>query len=186
MMIEREMLEELKEQWKEEVKAELLNEIEQSKHIKVLGREELQKLFNCDKFKMNKIMSGDNKPPVVYIGRDYYTTEQQMIEYFEKKEDTSANNTSTNNRGRKSNASKNKIMGYEIYSELKVLHKEDLMKMFKMGRTKFLQFIKEGTFPVKIIGQDCYITEKKLQEWFYKFTDTTVALPKYGMKKKTK
>ena len=186
MMIEREMLEELKEQWKEEVKAELLNEIEQSKHIKVLGREELQKLFNCDKFKMNKIMSGDNKPPVVYIGRDYYTTEQQMIEYFEKEDDTSTNNTSANNRGRKSNASKNKIKGYETYSELNVLHKEDLMKMFKMGRTKFLQFIKTDKIPVKIIGQDCYITEKKLQEWFYKFTDTTVALPKYGIKKKAK
>ena len=180
-MIEREMLEELKEQLKEEVKAELLNEIEQSKHIKVLGREELQELFNCDRFKMNKIMSGKNKPPVVYIGRDYYTTEQQMIEYFE-----SEDNTKINNRGRKSNASKNKIMGYEIYSELKVLHKEDLMKMFKMGRTKFLQVIKTKTFPVKIIGQDCYITEKKLQEWFYKFTDTTVVLPKYGEKKKAK
>ena len=186
MMIEKEIIEELKQQWKEEVKAELLVELKNSKCIKVLGREELQKLFKCDRFKMNQIMSSDNTPSVVYIGRDYYTTEQQMIEYFEKKEDTSANNTSTNNRGRKSNASKNKIMGYEIYSELKVLHKEDLMKMFKMKRTKFLEVIKTGTFPVKVIGQECYITEKKLQEWFYKFTDTTVALPKYGMKKKTK
>ena len=181
MMIEREMLEELKEQWKEEVKEELLNEIEQSKHIKVLGREELQKLFNCDKFKMNQLMNSENKPPVVYIGRDYYTTEQQMIEYFEKK-----NNTSTNNRGRKSNASKNKVMGYEIYSDLKVLHKEDLIKMFKMGRTKFLQFVKTGTFPVKIIGQDCYITERKLQEWFCAKENETVNLPKYGEKKKAK
>lgn len=177
MMIEREMLEELKEKLKEEVKAELLNEIEQSKHIKVLGREELQELFNCDRFKMNKIMSGDNKPPVVYIGRDYYTTEQQMIEYFEA-EDSKAKN--------KKKLSKTEAMGYNYYSDLKVLHKEDLMKMFKMGRTKFLQVIKTKTFPVKIIGQDCYITEKKLQEWFYKFTDTTVALPKYGMKKKAK
>lgn len=180
-MIEREMLEELKEQWKEEVKAELLNEIKQSKHIKILSREELQKLFNCDRFKLNKIMSGDNKPPVVYIGRDYYTTEQQMIEYFEKEDDTSINS-----RGRKSNASKNKIKGYEIYSELNVLHKEDLMKMFKMGRTKFHQFVKTGIFPVKIIGQDYYITERKLQEWFYEKKNETVKLPKYGEKKKKK
>ena len=169
MMIEKEIIEELKQQWKEEVKAELLVELKNSKCIKVLGREELQKLFKCDRFKMNQIMSSDNTPSVVYIGRDYYTTEQQMIGYFERED---------NNKRRKNKVSNNQVMGYEFYSDLKVLYKKDLMKMFKMKRTKFLEFIKTGTFPVKVIGQECYITEKKLQEWFYNVANTKITLSK--------
>ncbi len=168
-MIEKEMIEELKEQWREEVKAELYVELKSLKYIKVLGRQELMKLFNCDRFKMNEIMNSDNRPPVVYIGRDYYTTEQQMIEYFERED---------NNKRRKNKVSNNQVMGYEFYSDLKVLYKKDLMKMLKMKRTKFLEFIKTGTFPVKVIGQECYITEKKLQEWFYNVADTKITLSK--------
>ena len=168
-MIEKEIIEELKPQWKEEVKAELCAEIKSLKCIKILGRAELQKLFKCDRFKMNQIMSSDNRPPVVYIGRDYFTTEQQMIEYFELEE---------NKKKCKNKIVKTQVMGYNFYSDLKVLYKKDLMKMFNMGRTKFLEFIKTETLPVKIIGQECYITEKKLQEWFYNVADTKITLSK--------
>ncbi|AQR89471.1 helix-turn-helix domain protein [Clostridium saccharobutylicum] len=168
-MTEKEIIEELKEQWKEEVKLELLAGLKNLKSIKVLGRAELMKLFNCDRFKMNEIMSSEDKPPVVYIGRDYYITEQQMIEYFEGEE---------NKKRRKNKVSKTQVMGNEFYSDLRVLYKKDLMKMFNMGRTKFLEFIKTETIPVKVIGQECYITEKKLQEWFYNVADTRIVLSK--------
>lgn len=52
-------------------------------------------------------------------------------------------------------------------SELYLLYKEDLMNMFKMGRTKFKKFIDSKDSPIKIIGQGCYITSDKLQTWFY-------------------
>jgi hypothetical protein len=168
-MMEKEIIEELKKQLKEEVKAELLAGLKNSKCIKVLDRDELQKLFNCDRFKMNQIMSSDNRPPVVYIGRDYYTTEQQMIEYFELEE---------NKKKCKNKIAKTQVMGYNFYSDLRVLYKKDLMKMFNIGRTKFLEFIKTETLPVKTIGQECYITEKKLQEWFYNVADTKITLSK--------
>jgi len=168
-MMEKEIIEELKQQWKEEVKAELIGEIFKFKYIKILGRDELQKLFKCDRFKMNEIMNSDNRPPVVYIGRDYYTTEQQMIEYFEEE---------NNKKKRKNKVSNNQVMGYEFYSDLKVLYKKDLMKMFNIGRTKFLEFIRTETLPVKVIGQEYYITEKKLQEWFYNVANTKITLSK--------
>lgn len=55
MMIEREIIEELKKQLKEDVKAELISEIKKTKYIKVLCRDDMQKLFNCGKTKMNEI-----------------------------------------------------------------------------------------------------------------------------------
>lgn len=164
-MIEKEVIEELIKQCKEELKLELLTDLKTLKSIKVLGRSELSELFNCDRFKMNEIMSSVNRPPVVYIGRDYYTTEQQMIEYFELEEIKKKS---------KNKAYKTQFMGYNFYSDLKILYKKDLMEMFNMGKTKFREFIKTGTLPVKIIGQECYITEKKLQEWFYIVADTKI------------
>lgn len=43
----------------------------------------MQKLLNCDRFRMNEIINSINKSSVVYTDGDYYTIEQQMIEYFE-------------------------------------------------------------------------------------------------------
>ena len=71
------------------------------------------------------------------------STEQQIIEYFEGEE---------NKKRRKNKVSKTQVMGYEFYSDLRVLYKKDLMKMFNMGRTKFLEFIKTETIPVKVIA----------------------------------
>lgn len=38
-----------------------------------------------------------------------------------------------------------------------------------MGRTKFKKFIDSKQSPIKVIGQECYVTSDKLQVWFYDF-----------------
>ena len=67
MMIEKEIIEELKKQLKEEVMAEIKAERAKNKQIKILDREEMMKIFNCGRTKMNEIMHSKDKPPVVYI-----------------------------------------------------------------------------------------------------------------------
>ncbi|MDU1602883.1 MAG: hypothetical protein E6845_07945 [Clostridium sp.] len=158
-MIEREIIEELKKQLKEEVKAELISEMKRTKYIKVLCRDDIQKLFNCGKTRMNQIMHSNDKPPVVYIGGEYYSTEKQMKEYFNSKDKYKKNKKSV------TRYSWNKDDDVELH----VLHKEDLMGMFKMGRTKFKIFIDNEQSPIKILGTECYVTSQKLEEWFDKF-----------------
>lgn len=156
-MIEKEIIEALMKKLKEEIMVEIKSEIAENKKVKILDREAIMKKFNCGRTKMNEIMHSKDKPPVVYIGGEYYSTEKQMKLYFDSK------------------------MGYKKYqkpitryntqemfdSELNLLYKEDLMDMFKMGRTKFKKFIDSKDSPIKIIGQGCYVTSDKLQTWFY-------------------
>lgn len=157
MMLDKVQLKNLKKELKEEIKKEL----EEDKVFKILGREELQKIFNCNKTKMNEIMHSVNKPPVVYIGRDYYITEKQMQEYFKSSIKKCIDKEEEKEKQRR---------------KFKILHKKDLMEMFKMGRTTFLKFINTGTLPVKTIGQEYYIEEECLEEWFYKVQGTTIKL----------
>ena len=159
MMIEREIIEELKKQLKEDVKAELINEMKRTKYIKVLCRDDMQKLFNCGKTKMNEIMHSKYKPPVVYIGGEYYSTEKQMKDYFNSKTEYKKNEKSVT----RYNWSK------DDDAQLHLFYKEDLMDMFKMGRTKFKKFIDSEQSPIKIVGTECYVTNEKLQEWFNRF-----------------
>lgn len=158
-MIEREIIEELKKQLKEDVKAELISEIKRTKYIKVLCRDDIQKLFNCGKTKMNEIMHSNDKPPVVYIGGEYYSTEKQMQDYF---------NSKTKYKKTEKSATRYR-WNKDADAELHVLYKEDLMDMFKMGRTKYKKFIDSEQSPIKIVGTECYVTIEKLQEWFDRF-----------------
>lgn len=144
---------------KEELKREIKKELEEENRFRILGREELQELFNCNKTKMNEIMNSIHRPPVVYIGRDYYITERQIQDYF--------------NQNTKKYFEKEER---HFKSSFKILHKRDLMGIFKMGRTKFLQFINTGTLPVKVIGQEYYVTEGCLEEWFDRVKGTTIEL----------
>lgn len=84
-MIEKEIIKELTKQLKEEVMAEIRAEMAKSKQINILDREDMMKIFNCGKTKMNEIMNSKDKPPVVYIGGEYYSTERQMKAYFNSK-----------------------------------------------------------------------------------------------------
>lgn len=156
MMIEKEIIEELKKQLKEEVMAEIRAEMQKNKQIKILDREDLMKKLKCGRTKMNETMHSKDKPPVVYIGGEYYSTEKQMEEYF---------NSKTRNKKPVTRYNKQE----ESDGELNLLYKEDLMNMFKMGRTKFKKFIDSKQSPIKIIGQECYATSDKLQAWFYDF-----------------
>lgn len=158
-MIEREIIEELKKQLKEDVKAELISEMKRTKYIKVLCRDDIQKLFNCGKTKMNEIMHSNDKLPVVYIGGEYYSTEKQMKDYFNSKTQYKKNEKSV------TRYSWNKDADVELH----VLYKKDLIDMFKMGRTKFKRFIDSEQSPIKTVGTECYVTSEKLQEWFDKF-----------------
>lgn len=155
-MIENEILENLKKQLKEEVMVEIMTEMAKSKQIKILDREDMMKIFNCGRTKMNAIMHSEEKPPVVYIGGEYYSTERQMKAYFNSK-----------------TGYKKTIVKYnkqqELYDGLNLFYKEDLMNMFKMGRTKFKKFIDSEQSPIKTVGTECYVTSEKLQEWFDKF-----------------
>lgn len=154
-MIEKEVIEELKKQLKEERVAE----IAQNRQIKILDREDMMKIFNCGRTKMNAIMHSEEKPPVVYIGGEYYSTEKQMKLYFDSKMGYK--------KISKPVTRYNKQEAYD--SELYLLYKEDLVNMFKMGRTKFKKFINSKQSPIKVIGQECYVTSDKLQAWFYDF-----------------
>jgi len=130
-----------------------------NKQIKILDREDMMKMFNCGRTKINQIMHSKGKPPVVNLGGEYYSTEEQMKAYLDSK------------------------MGYKKYrkpitkynaqetsnDELYLLYKEDLMNTFKMGRTKFKKFIDNKQLHIKVIGQECYMTNNKLQAWFYYF-----------------
>ena len=156
MMIERDIIEEIKKQLKEEMMAEIKAEIQKSKQIKVLNREDLMEKFNCNRTKMNQIMHSKDKPPVVYIGGEYYSTERQMKEYFNSKMRDEKPVTRYNKQD-------------ESDGELHLLYKEDLMNMFKMKRTKFKKFIDTKQLPIKIIGQEYYIDSNRLQAWFYDF-----------------
>lgn len=118
-------------------------ESKEQRRIKVLVKEDLQKLFNCDRSKMNEIMHSKKRPPVIKIGREFYTTQKQIEQYF--------------------NHVDKREIGFNI------LHKKDLMELFRMGRTKFFEFIKIGSLPVKIIGQDYSISEQSLEKWFADF-----------------
>lgn len=169
--IKQELKEELKKELRQELKKELKKELlsqdikedtekENKRKIKVFGREELQKIFACNKTKMNQIMHKTDAPPVVYIGGSYYTTEKQLNEYFEGKE-----NAKNNKRTRKI---KPKVEEKED-NDFNLLYKKDLMELFKMGRTTFAKFIKTGTLPIKQKGKEYYITESALQQWFYQF-----------------
>gem|GEM_PF-1876995 len=158
-MIEREIIEALKKQLKEDVKAELISEMKRTKYIKVLCRDDIQKLFNCGKTRMNEIMKSNHKPPVVYIGGEYYSTEKQMKDYFNSKTEYKKNEKPVT----RYSCSK------DVDVELHVLYKEDLMDMFKMGRTKFKKFIDSEQSPIKIVATECYVTSPKLQEWSDKF-----------------
>lgn len=155
-MIEKETIEELKKQLKEELIPEIKAEIQKSKLIKVLNRDDLMEMFNCNRTKMNQIMHSKDKPPVVYIGGEYYSTERQMKEYFNSKMRDKKPVTRYNKQD-------------ESDGELHLLHKEDLMNMFKMKRTKFKKFIDTKQLPIKIIGQEYYIDRNRLQVWFYDF-----------------
>lgn len=53
--------------------------------------------------------------------------------------------------------------------QIKILDKEDLMNMFKIGRTKLKKFIDNKQSPIKVIGQECHVTNNMLQAWFYNF-----------------
>lgn len=161
MMIEiieelKKQLEELKKQLKEEMMPEIKAEFQKSKQIKVLNRDDLMEMFNCNRTKMNQIMHSKDKPPVVYIGGEYYSTERQMKEYFNSKMRDKKPVTRYNKQD-------------ESDGKFHLLYKEDLMDMFKMGRTKFKKFIDSKQSPIKVIGQGCYVTSDKLQEWFYDF-----------------
>lgn len=151
MMMEREIIEELKKQFK----AELISEMKKTKFVKVLCRDDIQKLFNCGKTKINEIMKSKNKLRVVYIGREYYSTEKQMKEYFDSKKEYKKNQKSV------TRYSWNKDADVELH----VLYKEDLINMFKMGGTKFKKCIDNEQVPIKIVGTECYVTSQKLQEW---------------------
>lgn len=155
-MIERDIIKELKEQLKEEVIAEIKAESAKNKQIKILDREEMMSIFNCGRTKMNEIMHSKDKPPVVHIGGEYYSTEKQMKAYFDSKTGYKKTITRYNKQE-------------ESDGELHLLYKEDLMNMFKMGRTKFKKFIDSKQSPIKVMGQGCYITSDKLQAWFYDF-----------------
>lgn len=84
-MMEKEIIEELKKQLKEEVMAEIRAEMQKSKQIKILDREDMMSIFNCGRTKMSEIMHSKDKPPVVHIGGEYYSTEKQMKAYFDSK-----------------------------------------------------------------------------------------------------
>lgn len=127
-----------------------------SKQIKRLDREDMMKIFNCGRTKMNEIMHSEEKPPVVYISGEYYSTEKQMKAYFNSKTGY-----------KKAIARDNKQQ--EFHHRLHLFYKEDLMSMFKMGRTKFKKFIDSKQSPIKTVGTECYVTSEKLQEWFDKF-----------------
>lgn len=43
-----------------------------------------------------------------------------------------------------------------------------------MGRTKFKRFIDNEQCPFKVIGDECYITNEKLQSWFYDFEGSKI------------
>lgn len=161
MMIEiieelKKQLEELKKQLKEEMMPEIKAEFQKSKQIKVLNRDDLMEMFNCNRTKMNQIMHSKDKPPVVYIGGEYYSTERQMKEYFNSKMRDKKPVTRYNKQD-------------ESDGELHLLHKKDLMDMLKMKRTKFKKFIDTKQLPIKIIGQEYYIDRDILQAWFYDF-----------------
>lgn len=38
----------------------------------------MMSIFNCGRTKMSEIMHSKDKPPVVHIGGEYYSTEKQM------------------------------------------------------------------------------------------------------------
>lgn len=165
--LREELKEELRQELKEELKKELLSqdikqdtEKEKKRNIKVLGREELQKIFGCGKTKMNEIMHSVDAPPVVYIGRNYYTTEKQLNEYFEDRRNVK--------KGRK-RKTEHTIDENDNNDSSTVLYKKDLMELFKMGRTTFKKFIDTHTLPIKKQGAEYYITENTLQKWFYEF-----------------
>lgn len=155
-MIEKEIIEKLKKQLKEEVMEEIRAEILENKRVKILDREAIIREFNCGRTKMNEIMHSKDKPPVVYIGGEYYSTEKQMKAYFDSKTGYKKSITRYNKQE-------------ESDVELHILYKEDLMNMFKMGRTKFKKFMDSKQSPIKVIGQECYVTSDKLQAWFYDF-----------------
>lgn len=136
--------------------AEIKAEIALNKQIKILDREDMMKIFNCGRTKMNAIMHSENKPPVVYIGGEYYSTERQMKAYF---------NSKTGYKKVITRDSKQQEFHHGLY----LFYKEDLMNMFKMGRTKFKKFIDSEQSPIKTVGTECYVTSEKLQEWFDKF-----------------
>lgn len=160
--IKEELRDELKQELKEELRKELLVEdIKRNteRNIQILGREELQEIFDCGKTKMNEIMHSVDAPPVVYIGRNYYTTAKQLNEYFEDRQNVK--------KGRKRKP-EHEIDENENDSS-RVLYKKDLMELFKMGRTTFKKFIDTQTLPIKKQGAEYYITENSLQKWFYRF-----------------
>ena len=134
--------------------------------IELLNREDLMDIFNCGKTKMNEIMHSNQAPLVFYIGRDYYITREQLTEYF--------NNNDTNSQKGKKNKKIDKNKKYN--GEDIILNKADLMSLFKMGRTKFLNFIKLDILPVKIIGQEYYITQGNLRDWFDKVAGTKIEI----------
>lgn len=105
---------------------------------------------------MNRIMHSKDKPPVVYIGGEYYSAERQMKEYFNSKMRDEKPVTRYDKQD-------------ESDGEFHLLHKADLMNMFRMKRTKFKKFIDTKQLPIKIIGQEYYIDSNILQAWFYDF-----------------
>lgn len=157
--IKEELRDELKQELKEELRKEVLAK-DTERNIKILGREELQKIFGCGKTKMNEIMHSVDAPPVVYIGRNYYTTEKQLNEYFEDRRNVK--------KGRKRKP-EHTIDENDNNDSSTVLYKKDLMELFKMGRTTFKKFIDTHTLPIKKQGAEYYITENTLQKWFYEF-----------------
>lgn len=159
MINEKEVMEQIEKMTKriEDMKKELvqLREENVTQHIKVLTREDIKELFNCERSKMYEIMHSKNRPPVVFIGRDYYSTEKQMKEYFDNIHKKLKRNVSNN---------------------CNILYKEELIEMFKMGKNRFKKFTEHNQCPFKNIDTQCYVSEDKLQQWFYDFEGKKIDL----------
>lgn len=51
---------------------------------------------------------------------------------------------------------------------LKVLKTKDLQELFGFGKTKMNQVLQSGILPVVKIGGEYRVTERQIEEWFYK------------------
>lgn len=96
---------------------------------------------------MNEIIYSKDKPLVVYIGGEYYSTERQMKAYFNSKTGYKRTITKYNEQ-------------QESYDGLHLFYKEDLMNMLKIGRTKFKKVIYSKQSPIKTVGTECYVTSE--------------------------
>lgn len=123
----------------------------ETRDLEILCMSDLLKIFNCCREVFNsKMDSRGEKIPAVKIGVDYYSTNILIEEYFKH------------------------IDGRRL--DFKVVHKRELMSMFKMRRTKFNSFIKVGTVPIKRIGADFGISQAELERWFEDFAGKKVLL----------